>query len=432
MKALKTLHAAMLCAVLGAAGSIALGDQVIMRDGKVYDGNVVSKTRRNVIIDTDINGIKARLTLDRRKIKSIIDGEVIAPPAVETETGSIPTLGTNEEEAPKPTLKRDGYKLLLEVPIEGTFGEHVYPLGIAHSLEWAVENGVTDVVFRINSPGGEVWAAQDMVAVMDRFADQLDYHMLIEHAISASIWPSFSCDTITMAPGATFGGAVVYSRNATGSAEVDLKMTSIMSAKLGSQAEANGHSEYLVKAMMLSAEAVYAYQKDGEWVLTNSIEAIPGNRAYETIDGPDSVLTLTAKQASKYGIVTSIDEKSLEAFALANNIDKWDSAGDIGHTIVKGDYEKCKRLREDLVASVKSFNANVAYLGNANYVSSAGSALQGMRKNLGKYKRLMKKAESYEMPSIVDGFDDVIDVPYWETEIEERLADLRRTRKRGP
>ena len=421
----------MLCAVIGAAGTIAIGDEVIMRDGKTYEGNVVSQTRRSVVIDTDINGIKARITLDRRQVKSIIKGDIERPKTVDSSTGSIPSINADKETETKPTLKRDGYNLILEVPLKGTFGQDIYPLGVANSLKWAKENGVTDVVFRINSGGGEVWCSMDMVEIMKEYRGTFKMHMLIESAISASIWPAFNCDTITMAPGSDFGGAVGYTQSATGSAEVDLKMNSIMSAKLETAADANGHSGYLVRAMILSKASIYAYQEGGEWVFSDSLNNLPSN--YETIDGPDSVLTLTAKRAIKYGIVDAMtDGRTLEEFAKVRGIENWDSAGDIGAEFVERDVKKCKKLRADLQASIKSFQANIRYLNDAKYISSAGSALQGMRKNLGKYKRLMKKAQSYEMPSIIDSMEDAIDVPYWETEIEERMADLRRTRKRGP
>ena len=430
--------AALLIAAVGMIGSmhsLAMGDEVVMRDGKVYNGEIVSETRRSVVIDTEVHGIKTRLTLDRRQVKSITEGETVSDPAatpdeLSTESPSIPSIGKGEDTEEK-VLKREGYNLLLEVPLKGTFGQDIYPLGIAHSLEWAKEHGVTDVVFRINSGGGEVWCSMDMVEIMNQYRGDFKMHMLIESAISASIWPTFNCDTITMVPGSDFGGAVGYTRNSTGSAEVDLKMNSIMSAKLETAADANGHSGYLVRAMILSEAAVYAYRQGGEWVFSDTTEGIPSN--YEVIDGPDTVLTLTAKQAIKYGIVDAMEDgRTLEEFCKVQGIEKWDNAGDIGHTFVERDVEKCAELREDIGAVIRSFYTDLAWLDDAKYVTQAGSALQGMRKSLGKYKRLMDKAENYHMPSILDSFEDAIDVSYWSDEIESRLAYIRRFNKLGP
>lgn len=414
-----------------ALSTLAIGDEVVMRDGTVHTGTVVSKTRRTIEIDTQIHGISTRLKLDRRKVKSIVEGDVNSTaPTQDTPSTLLPKTAEPAEEEQK-VLKRDGYNLILEVPMKGTFGTAIYPLGIAHSLEWAEENGVTDVVFRINSGGGAIWCSNDIVDIMKEYKGKFKMHMLIESAISASIWPSFTCDSITMTPGSDFGGAVVYHTNATGSAEVDLKMNGIMAAKLESTADANGFEGYLVKAMIISKAAIYAYKENGEWKFSNTTENLP--KGYETIDGPDSVLTLTAKQAIKYGLVDAMTEgKTLEEFAKVQGIEKWDNAGDIGHEFVEADVKKSKRLQDRLTASVRSFNSELVYLGDTQYVMNRGSTLQNMRKHLGMYKRYLKDAESMHMPSIVDGYADAIDVTYWETEIETLMADLRRLRRRGP
>ncbi|MBL4698129.1 MAG: hypothetical protein JKX70_04780 [Phycisphaerales bacterium] len=429
------IRMAAIAGTLCAISAFALGDEVIMRDGTVYTGDVVSQTRRSVEIETKVSGISTRLKLDRRKVKSIVIGDTQSPATTTPSTTSIPSikgLPAVEIEETNAVLKRDGYNLVMEVPLKGGFGKEIYPGGVADSLEWAKENGVTDVVFRINSGGGALWCANDIVAIMKEHQGEFKMHMLIESAISASIWPSFMCDTITMAPGSDFGGAVGYTKNATGSAEVDLKMNSIMSAKLESTADANGHSGYLVRAMILSSASIYAHQEDGEWVFSDSTEGLP--RGYETIDGPDSVLTLTAKKAIKYGIVDAMpDGKTLEEWAQVQGIEKWDSAGDVGTEIFEKAVKKSKRLEDRLNATIRGFKSEQAYLYNDQYIMQRGATLQAMRKHLGSYKRYLKEAQKLNMPSMVDGrFAEAIDVTYWESEIQTLMADLRRFRRRGP
>ncbi len=429
------LKIAAIAGAMCALSTFALGDEIVMRDGTVYTGNIVSKTRRVVEIDTTVHGISTRLKLDRRKIKSIIEGDVSTPaPTTAPATPSIALPAATEvaENTNKP-LKRDGYNLILEVPLKGGFGKEIYPGGVADSLKWAKENGVTDVVFRINSGGGALWCADDIVAIMNEYKGEIKMHMLIESAISASIWPAFTCDTITMAPGSDFGGAVGYTMNNTGSAEVDLKMNSIMSAKLESSADANGHSGYLVRAMILSKAAVYAYQQaDGEWAYSDTTKGLPDN--YEVIDGPDTVLTLTAKQAIKYGIVDAMPEgKSLEEWARVQGIERWDNAGDIGAELFAKAVKKSKRLEDRINATIRGFQTEQAYLYNDQYIMQRGATLQAMRKHLGTYKRLLREAKGLNMPSMVEGrFAEAIDVTYWESEIENLMAELRRIRRRGP
>lgn len=406
----------------------ALADEVIMRDGTVHTGKIVSRDRRTVVIDTELHGISARLELDRRSIKSIVISDEDEATPSSTDNGSPSTLSiptkAEEEEDENVVLKRDGYNLVLEVPLEGTFGQDIYPLGIANSLEWAKEVGVTDVVFRINSGGGEVWCASDMVEIMKDYRGEFKMHMLIESAISASIWPSFTCDTITMAPGSDFGGAVVYNMS-TGNPEVDKKMNSIYANKLSSAAEANGHLGILVPAMIVSDNSVYAYKDhNGEWVFSDTTEGLPSN--YETIDGPDTILTLTQKQAQKYGLTHILENgNSLEEFCELHGIEKWDNAGQFGYETVTQDVEDCKRVRDRMLASINGFYTEYAQFHGSTYVRQAGSALNGMNKYLGQYKRLIDDAEEMHMPSIVDSFEQAIDVTYYQNWIRDTKKDIR-------
>jgi len=431
----KPLLAFKLAAVAGALcalSSLAIGDEVIMRDGTIHSGTVVSKSRRSVEIDTKIHGISTRLKLDRRRIKSIKTGDdapsapstTTTTPAATTPSISLPAVSEPAEQENK-VLKREGYNLILEVPMKGGFGDDIYPGGIADSFEWAKENEVTDVVLRINSDGGEIWCSNDIVTLIKEYESEFKIHMLIESAISASIWPSFACDTITMTPGSDFGGAVVYSMTDTGSAEVDKKMNGIRAAKLETTADANGHETLLVKAMTISEAEIYAYEENGKWLFAGSTEGLP--HGYETIDGPDTVLTLTAKQAIRYGLVDAMpDGKTLEEFARVQGIDKWDSAGSIGFEIVEKSNLKSKKLRKRLESTLRGFIVESNVASSRKYKSTLGSSLQRMRKHLATYKRLLREAKKLHMPSIVGSFDDAIDVTFWEEEIETRMAELRR------
>lgn len=416
---------------IGFHTSAALADQVVMRDGTVYDGTVVSQSRREIVIDTEISGIRTRMTLDRRLIQTVTMGDVeTAPPDAPPETlvsepGTLAPGGSIAvpETAPAKILKRDGVDLIVEIPMNGTFGQDIYPLSIAEGLEWAAAQGATDIVFRMNSPGGEVWAAEEIVEVMAKYSGSFRYHALIEHAISATIWPAFNCDTITMAPGGTFGGAVVFRQSGTGSAEVDLKMTSIMAAKLAASAEAKGHSPHLVKAMMMSESEVYAVQTGNTWILTDTK---PENGTFEVIDAKDSVLTLTSEQAAKFGIATVIRNRDIPTFAEAHGFGDYDHHDEHTNAVAKRTNDQCKRLRAEIIGTIQSFYRE-ANVGNAQgSMSGRGSAIQNMRTHLGRYKILMRRAENLQMAAITDSLEQAIDVPYWETELRTRLNDLQR------
>lgn len=423
---------------IGIGSSMASGDQVVMRDGTVYEGTVVAQTRREVIIDTEISGIRTRMTLDRRQIQTVNIGDTAEESEEDEMTeveapGSIkPSIAPSRAEAsgaesPAKKLKRDGVDLIVEIPMSGTFGQDIYPLSIAKGLEWAAEQGATDIVFRMNSPGGEVWAAEEIVEIMAEYSGRFRYHALIEHAISATIWPAFNCDTITMAPGGTFGGAVVFRRSGTGSAEVDKKMTSIMAAKLAASADSKGHAKALVMSMMISEEAAYAVKEGDGWRVTGEKPA--DGVEYETIDGTDTVLTLTADQASKYGISTVIDNRDIDTFAQAQGFGDFDHHKDNTYAMAERYNDRCKALRGQIIGTIQSFYRESEIANNRNSTAGYGSAIQNMRTQLGRYKVLMRRAEDLQMAAITDALEQAIDVPFWETEIQTRMADLQRSRR---
>lgn len=426
--------------VIALSTAFASADQVLMRDGTVYDGKVVSQTRREVVIDTSINGISTRLTLDRRLIQNVTMGDVSpASDTPQTAPGGnpgmtpapsigAPVVNSAASEA-KTTLKRDGVDLIVEIPMNGTFGQDIYPLSIANGLAWAKEQGATDIVFRMNSPGGEVWAAEEIVEIMASYSGSFRYHALIEHAISATIWPAFNCDTITMAPGGTFGGAVVFRRTGTGAAEVDKKMTSIMAAKLAASAEAKGHSKALVMTMMIPEEAAYAVQRGGVWTVTGEKPA--DGDSFETIDGTDTILTLTADQAGKYGIVSTIPNRDISAFAETQQFLVWDHHDETTNEMAAKANEQCKRLRSELLGTIQSFYREQGISNNRNDIAGYGSSVQNMNSQLGRYKILLRRAEDLQMAAIVDSFEQAIDVPFWETEIRTRMSDIQKMRRQS-
>ena len=432
---------------LAAGAATAHADVVTLRDGTTYEGTVVSQTRRSVTIDTYVNRVRSTITIEMWRVRQVTEddatkidrliaaekGEDADDTGAATTTDSTPTAGKAARDVMPVTARHDGYAYVLEVPLKGTFGEHVYPKPVAACLEWAVANGVTDVVFRINSPGGEVWAAQKIVEIMRRYEDKLKYHMLIESAISASIWPTFNCHTISMAPGADFGGAVVFSQTDSGDTRVDEKITSIYAAKLGTSAEAKGYSAALSRAMMIKEAEVYAYRREGsrgEWQITGdaAIAKAPGNE-FEMIDGPDTILTLTTKQAAKFGIVDELPSRELDDLCEALDLGPYDNAGDIGFKLSEEWGEKSDRMRDQILTTTKALFAEYARAFGSNDLATVGGAVRNGRKELARLRRLLNDAQGLEMETIVESFED-LDLDEFQDDFERRARDVKTARHR--
>jgi len=238
----------------------------------------------------------------------------------------------------------------LIVPLKGTFGKDIYPLGLINAMDWAVKHKVPRIVMVIDSPGGYVWASKYMSEKMKEYDDKLNFTMVVENSISASIWPTFASDNIFITPGGTFGGAVVYHMTNTGSAEVDMKMNSILAAEVAAMAEKKGHSGALAKAMMMSGQQVWAVPSGNTWkLLANKPSDAPGSRQI----GAGEVFTLTGAECVTYGIAGAIPDTNESSVSHA--LGDLKSAGDQGAKFM----EQAKTSCEGLIKQYKAWRQSL-------------------------------------------------------------------------
>ena len=459
-----------ICGTLGLAGSSAMADDVIITtSGKRYVGTIVLQTASKVRIRTVLHNIPTTVEIRRGEISRIekTEDKPEEPAEAETVPSEAPDEGPStgdgrssmapgtEDEAPVvlsdegPTTftrsasksmtrglsvtpapeKRDGVPMYLEVPLQGTFGEDIYPKGIGEAILWAQDNGVTDIIFRIDSPGGAVWAAERIVELMNEQRGEIRFHALIERAISASIWPSFACNTISMAPRSDFGGAVAFRVDAnTGSAEVDLKMNSIRMADLVTQGEEYGHSEHVVRAMMISDKELHAVLPKGEseWVLRGSVPPDLSRYAdYEALDKSDSILTLTANQAQKFGIAPKLSSEQADALRDRLGFSEWDDAGPAGYELTEHYGELCDDMMGKIQAQSATINSSIGRYVAAKYVRPAIRALEQYKKDVAVFARLTRQAQELDLGVVVDELDGNWK-KYNSQEVERILKEMRR------
>lgn len=451
------------CGALALSGAALAEDVIVTTNGKRYVGTIVQQTASKVRIKTVLHNIPTTVEIRRGEIASIGKTEEEAPevdeapsnadegPSTDSGPSTAPSIEISDEgpstftpsasrsltrglsisEAPP---KRDGVPMYLEIPLQGTFGEDIYPKGIGEALLWARENGVTDIVLRIDSPGGAVWSAERIVELMNEQRGSMRFHALIERAISASIWPSFACDTISMAPRSDFGGAVAFRMDAnTGSAEVDLKMNSIRMADLVTQGEEHGHSEHVVRAMMISDQELHAVLPDGEneWVLRGSAPPDLSQYAdYEALDKSDSILTLTANQAEKFGIAPKLESERADALREHLGYSEWDDAGPAGYELTEHYGKACDDMMGKIQAQAATINSSVARYQSAKYIRPAIRALEQFKKDVAVYDRLTRQAQELDLGVVVAEMDSNWR-QFTSQEVERILKEMRR-QLRGP
>lgn len=323
--------------LLVAGNRFALADDMLyFNDGRVLLGEIIKETDEEVEAKGTIAGVEFHSTFKRSQIASVIRNVSSRTPSkVETELKDSDSSGD-----------------FLIVPLKGTFGEDIYPLGLINAMDWAVKHKVPRIVMVIDSPGGYVWASRYMSDKMKEYDNKLNFTMVIENSISASIWPTFASDDLLITPGGTFGGAVVYHMTNTGSAEVDMKMNSILAAEVAAMAEKHGHSGALARAMMLSEQQVWAVPNGNKWNLVDAKpEGASGSGARQLSAG--KVFTLTGSDCVKFGIAGSIPDTSESSISHA--LGDLKSAGDQGEKFMKTAKTSC----DGLIKRVKQWQQNV-------------------------------------------------------------------------
>lgn len=194
------------------------------------------------------------------------------------------------------------------VPIHGPIGTTpggrgtVYADTVEFILRRCVNAGVEHVVFDIDSPGGSVAEANDVVKVLKRYDEHLMYHAYIRRGLSAAIDVVLMCDRWQARTDASFGAAVIIFPE-TMPEDQRAKARAARVTHLQGLAEAKGHPVILPKAMtILSATAA-------GWIDAQGVPDI--DTAPQVTDGDELVFHTTSEE------VLALTGKQLHTLQLA-------------------------------------------------------------------------------------------------------------------
>lgn len=407
------------CCAFAFAGIAGAEDTIIFNDGTVLKGRVIAQNSDTVTFEGEISGIKTTQVFQRSKIYAVNkdtdkkDPADIpaalppgqsprnAPPPAESPALTVPAVPS----APKETAKAGDW---IEVELKGTFGEDFFPLGIKQACDWAVKHGVTDVVFRIDSGGGRVWAARAIQNVMDEFEDKLHFHAVVRKAYSASIWVLFNCDDIAVLPGSSLGGAVIFHENGqTGAKEVDGKFNAIMASDLSSKAKLHGHSGDLARAMILPDAQLYAaLDSSGRW---NLVREQPDASKYQEVvplNKGERVIALDEEECGKYGVARRISRLNEDTIREILNKPGAVTAGDSAQKAAKAGNEQAARVKKKVETWFQEVDLNFKKLRESGQskdgVKSTLERLRGLLQQLGSLKR---EAANAQLGPYVDELD---------------------------
>ncbi len=210
-----------------------------------------------------------------------------------------------------------GSRPVYVIPVSGT----VDP-GMSAFMERACREAMQDpeglLVFEINTFGGRVDAALDIVDTLLTVPAERSIAFVQKKAISAGALIALSCGRLVMRPATTIGDAAPISYSQEGPQMMGEKFQSPIRAKFRALARRNGYPEVLAEAMVTPEKIVYAVSINGdtkymdkqafEELSAGEKERVTGKR---TVVEEGELLTLSAAEARELGF-SSMTAESIE------------------------------------------------------------------------------------------------------------------------
>ena len=211
------------------------------------------------------------------------------------------------------------------IPVSGT----VDP-GMAAFMERACREASQDpeslVVFEINTFGGRVDAALDIVDTLLTVPAERSVAFVKKKAISAGALIALACGELVMRPGTTIGDSAPIAQSQEGPKMMGEKFQSPIRAKFRALARRNGYPQALAEAMVTPEKVVYAVEINDE-------RRYMDQQAYEdmsdeekarvtertTVVEKGELLTMAAAEARELGFASMIVD-SIEAMLAEKQI----------------------------------------------------------------------------------------------------------------
>ncbi len=173
---------------------------------------------------------------------------------------------------------------------------------VRRGVDEAVRNDAQAIIFEMDTPGGAVNAAKDIISIITQ-TDIPTYTFVQKDAYSAGAIIALATPNIYMAPGSVIGAATPMMMSPMGGAqdmpdEVKEKMTSAVAAMVRSAAEQGGHDKQLAEAMV---------RADMEYSVNGKVISEKGR-----------LLTLTNEEAAQ---LVGEDQRPLLSKGTVENID---------------------------------------------------------------------------------------------------------------
>ena len=290
--------------------------------------------------------------------------------------GDTPATTTNSEAKPATIKTGSSSNLVIVIPLKGVVGptldgdEWFSATDFEKALTKAEKLNPAAVILEIKSPGGLVATEERIIQmIIDSQGRGTRIVAWVTDAGSAAALITLACKEIFVMPSARVGAAVTIISGESGTAslksltekdpELAAKYESFHSATHKSAAEATGRSPAIADAMRDMSKELW-------WSSEGGFSESRRTESDELIDGPKTVLTLTAGTMEKTGLAkqkNSLDEV-IHSLGMRRNpeITKLNSSMEINP-------KKLKKLKADITKLRKLVNDSKSKSDNESHNS---------------------------------------------------------------
>ena len=266
-------------------------------DGRKLEGKLLEQNASKVVFEVHAGRVTTVMSFPATQVVSITAGPLktgeAAGPQQKAPSSELDIAGPEPD---PPPIVRYTHPTYYVVPLHGEVGKTVLANLLARSLEDAVRRQPHVVILDVNSPGGMIMEAHEIVGVIRQYNHRLRIVTLAGDALSAAAIISISTKEIYVRPSGIIGAAVAYTDTTFGMpATLAEKFQSVWRAAARSSAETGGHDPILVEAMIDEKLELHLVAKDGK-------KQIKEGTGEKMLTRKGRLLTLTAGEAVECGL----------------------------------------------------------------------------------------------------------------------------------
>jgi len=226
--------------------------------------------------------------------------------------GSLFPLEAAERQLPKLAGGKIG---LIEIGDKSNEISDATWIYVRAALKYYSQNKPDLLIIQLNTPGGEVFAAERIADALKNFEKESGVPVLAyinNWAVSAGAMLTFSCPIIAASKDAIMGAAMPITVGAEGMQAAPEKVNSALRTDFASRAQFFGRSPAIAEAMVDPDTIVV--RRNGQIIKLASMDEVKKG-SDEVISAKGKLLTLTAHEMKEYGIADFLVEPGSQEIA---------------------------------------------------------------------------------------------------------------------